>query len=178
MELGENLMRTRGYNAFSYQDISSELGIKNAAIHYYFPSKENLGTAIVKNNMLRFEGMVDNMRRRNFNEWQQMVTFLKIYVKSGREHKLCIIGSLGPEYNTLNESMRQELKNMSQFIMDWLTEILSSGQQHGLFAFKGEPKDRAMLIFTNLIASMQLMRILGKIDVKQMYQSILAELTP
>ena len=178
MELGENLMRTRGYNAFSYQDISSELGVKNAAIHYYFPSKENLGTAIVKNNKLRFEDMVDNMRRRNFNEWQQLVAFLKIYVKSGREHKLCIVGSLAPEYNTLNESMRLELKNMSQFIMDWLTNILDTGRTNGLFAYKGEPQDRAMLIFTSLIASMQLMRIFGKSDFKPVYQSILAELAP
>ncbi len=43
LELGENFIRTKGYNAFSYQDISSELGVKNAAIHYYFPSKENFG---------------------------------------------------------------------------------------------------------------------------------------
>ena len=39
LELGENLIRTKGYNAFSYQDISSKLGIKNAAVHYYFPTK-------------------------------------------------------------------------------------------------------------------------------------------
>jgi len=178
MELGENLIRTRGYNAFSYQDISSDLGIKNAAIHYYFPSKENLGTGIVKNNMLRFEEMVDNMRRRNFNEWQQLVTFMKIYVKSGRERKLCIVGSLGPEYNTLNESTRLELKNMSQFILDWLTSILESGRTNGLFDYKGEAPDRAMLIFTNLVASMQLMRILGKTDFKPIYQSILMDLKP
>ncbi|HKI87734.1 MAG TPA: TetR/AcrR family transcriptional regulator, partial [Draconibacterium sp.] len=65
LELGENLIRTRGYNAFSYQDISSELGIKNAAIHYYFPSKKNLGTSIVKTNIQRFEEMIDNMQSRS-----------------------------------------------------------------------------------------------------------------
>lgn len=44
LELGEELILTKGYNGFSYQDISTALGIKNAAIHYYFASKENLGT--------------------------------------------------------------------------------------------------------------------------------------
>jgi TetR/AcrR family transcriptional repressor of nem operon len=57
LELGEDLLLTKGYNAFSYQDISKELGIKNAAVHYYFPAKENLVTSIVKNNILRFEEM-------------------------------------------------------------------------------------------------------------------------
>ena len=87
IELGENLIRTKGYNAFSYQDISSELGIKNAAIHYYFPSKENLGTSIVKTNIQRFEEMAGNMNSRGFDEWHQLETFIKIYTKSHREQK-------------------------------------------------------------------------------------------
>ena len=82
LELGENLIRTKGYNAFSYQDISTELGIKNAAVHYYFPSKENLGTSIVKTNIQRFEEMIDNMHSRGFDEWQQLDTFIKIYINN------------------------------------------------------------------------------------------------
>ena len=36
--LAEELIRTKGYNAFSYADLSAPLQIKNAAIHYHFPS--------------------------------------------------------------------------------------------------------------------------------------------
>lgn len=85
IELGESLILTRGYNAFSYQDISRELGMKNAAIHYYFPSKANLGTSIVRTNIQRFEEMVENMETRGFSEWQQLESFVKIYIKSNRE---------------------------------------------------------------------------------------------
>jgi TetR/AcrR family transcriptional repressor of nem operon len=39
LDMAEDLLLTRGFNAFSYQHISSELGMKNAAIHYHYPKK-------------------------------------------------------------------------------------------------------------------------------------------
>jgi TetR/AcrR family transcriptional regulator, transcriptional repressor for nem operon len=178
LELGEQLILTKGYNAFSYQDISSELGIKNAAIHYYFPSKENLGIGIVKTNKLRFEEMIENLNSRQFDEWHQLETFMKIYVKSNREHKLCLIGSLGSDYNTLSESTKNELQKFTEFILDWLSQILNSGREKSIFAFNGEPKERALLILTNMVAGVQLARILDKNDFKSIYQSVLDDLKP
>ncbi len=178
IELGETLVRTKGYNAFSYQDISSELGIKNAAIHYYFPSKENLGTSIVRTNIQRFEEMVDNMHSRGFDEWQQLDTFIKIYVKSHREKKLCIVGSLGPDFNTLNETTKKELLKMTEMIIKWLTDILKSGNEKGIFIFSEEPQNKAIIIFSSLVASLQLSRIFGKLECISIYQAIMEGLRP
>lgn len=173
LELGENLIRTKGYNAFSYQDISTELGIKNAAVHYYFPSKENLGTSIVKTNIQRFEEMVDNMHSRGFDEWQQLDSFIKIYIKSHREQKLCLIGSLGPDFNTLSQSTQSELAKMTDTIHKWLTDILTAGKEKGVFAFSDEPHNRATQIFSTLVASLQLSRIVERIDYKSVCASVI-----
>ena len=178
LELGEYFIRTKGYNAFSYQDISTELGIKNAAIHYYFPSKENLGTSVVKTNIQRFDEMVDNMRSRKFDEWQQLETFIKIYVKSHREQKKCLIGSLSPDYNTLNETTKNELKRMIELIVRWLTELLEKGKTQNVFAFNDTPASKALSIFSSLVASLQISRIIDKMDYKSFYQSILDDLKP
>ncbi len=178
IELGENLIRTKGYNAFSYQDISTELGIKNAAVHYYFPTKENLGTSIVKTNIQRFEEMVDNMHSRGFDEWKQLDTFIKIYIKSHREQKLCIVGSLGPDFNTLNETTQIELVKMTEIILKWLTNILNSGKEKKVFVFNDEPKDKATVIFSSLVASLQLSRIMDKLDYKSICQAVVEDLKP
>lgn len=178
IELGENLIRTIGYNAFSYQDISSELGIKNAAVHYYFPSKENLGTSVVKTNIQRFEEMVDNMHSRGFDEMQQLETFIKIYIKSHREQKKCIVGSLGPDYKTLNETTRKELKRMVEIILHWLTNILEEGRSKNIFVFKDTAESKAFIIFSSLVASLQLTGVLDKVDYKNFHQSIIDDLKP
>lgn len=173
LELGENLIRTKGYNAFSYQDISSELGIKNAAVHYYFPSKENLATSIVKTNILRFEEMADNMNSRKFDAWQQLESFLKIYVKSHREQKKCIVGALSPDFYSLSETTQSELKRMIRLIIDWLTALLAFGIQHKVFNFKEDPATRAMVIFSSLVASLQLSVMMEEMDYKVFCQAIM-----
>ncbi len=178
IQLGESLILTKGYNAFSYQSISKELGIKNAAVHYYFPTKANLGTSIVRTSAQRFEEMVDNMNTMKFDEWKQLDTFIKIYIKSHRENKLCILGSMGPDFNTLNEVTQKELVKMTDMILTWLTSLLKNGRNNNIFNFKGEAKIKATIILSSLMASLQLSRILNDIDYKSICQALKDELKP
>jgi len=48
MDRAAQLLMSRGYNGFSYRDISSHLGVKNAAVHYHFPVKADLAVALVE----------------------------------------------------------------------------------------------------------------------------------
>jgi TetR/AcrR family transcriptional regulator, transcriptional repressor for nem operon len=178
IELGEEFILTKGYNGFSYQDISSVLGIKNAAIHYYFPNKENLGASILKTNIQRFEEMVENMQNRKFDEWKQLESFMKIYLKSNRENKICIIGSLGTDINTLPAPIHKELTKMIERIMEWMEKILDSGKEKGLFEFRISPQEQALRILGMLIAGLQLARILNKSTFRNIYQSIFEEISP
>ena len=47
MDRAAHLLMSRGFNGFSYRDISAHLGVKNAAIHYHFPAKKDLALALV-----------------------------------------------------------------------------------------------------------------------------------
>lgn len=178
LELGEELILTKGYNGFSYQDISTAMGIKNAAVHYYFPSKETLGTSILKTNIQRFEEMVENMKNRGFDEWHQLEAFMKLYLKCNRDSKICLIGSLGTDVNTLSEPMQQELQRMVDRILSWLGETLENGREKGLFQFRINANDQAIQILSSLVAGLQLARILGKQAFKSIHQSIWNEITP
>ena len=55
VRLAGELIRSIGYNAFSYADISQKLNIKNAAIHYYFPAKSDLGVEVIRENLEAFK---------------------------------------------------------------------------------------------------------------------------
>ena len=48
LDSAERLIQSQGYSAISYQDISNQVGIRKASIHYYFPSKGDLAAAVVK----------------------------------------------------------------------------------------------------------------------------------
>src|ERR1700737_5614654 len=42
LDHAQALLMTRGYNGFSYRDLSALVGVKTSSIHYYFPSKDDL----------------------------------------------------------------------------------------------------------------------------------------
>jgi TetR/AcrR family transcriptional repressor of nem operon len=49
IRIGKELIKLYGYNAFSYADISKQLNMKNAAVHYHFRGKEDLLAGILEN---------------------------------------------------------------------------------------------------------------------------------
>ena len=46
LDTAQALAQVRGYNGFSYADISAELAITKPSIHYHVPSKADLAEAI------------------------------------------------------------------------------------------------------------------------------------
>ncbi len=51
----EFLVRTRGYAGFSYGDLATAIGISRASIHHHFPSKEDLGAALIESYTERYD---------------------------------------------------------------------------------------------------------------------------
>src|SRR5271167_2757692 len=47
LDVAERLVQVRGFNAFSYADVSRELGLSTAALHYHFAGKAELGEALI-----------------------------------------------------------------------------------------------------------------------------------
>jgi TetR/AcrR family transcriptional repressor of nem operon len=48
LDVGPKLIQTRGYTAMSFQDIGVQVGIKKPSVIHHFPSKADLGVAIIQ----------------------------------------------------------------------------------------------------------------------------------
>lgn len=48
LDCAQTLIQKRGYNGFSYADISSTVGIRKASIHHHFSTKVDLAVAVVE----------------------------------------------------------------------------------------------------------------------------------
>ena len=55
LDVAEKLVEVRGFNGFSYADVSREMNITTAALHYHFASKADLGTALIARYTSRFD---------------------------------------------------------------------------------------------------------------------------
>ena len=160
LDLAEELLLSRGFNAFSYQHIAKELGMKPAAIHYHYASKEALGTAILARRRARLRKWCEQPDISELTPLGQLEALLAIYeMHVANDQRLCVFGSLAAEFNTVPESMRAELRAYTSALSRWLTEVLAAGRAAGELQFVGEPAAKAAQVLTTLTGALQVARV-------------------
>lgn len=162
LDLAESFLQDRGFNGFSYAHIAAELGVKNAAIHYHFPTKEELGCAVIQRYRDRFKLWVNNARVKDLPPEKKLDWFFNIYTDTRADHgKVCLAGSLETEFNSLPDSLRRQTEALTEELLSWLQSTLTAGRETGVFHFGGEPADKAALILASLQGALQMARALG-----------------
>lgn len=171
IRLAGELIRSIGYNSFSYADIAKQLNIKNAAIHYYFPSKADLGVEVIRQNRTTFNDYTQNWNRLDYR--QQFISYLHMHDSFINNYWVCIVGSLAPSYDTLPENMQKELQHLVNTIIDWLTNLLNEGRMNNVFSFKEPPQTKAYMIHSALLSSLQMNKVLKNDVYKSIQEGLL-----
>jgi AcrR family transcriptional regulator len=162
LNLAESLLQDKGFNGFSYAHIASELNVKNAAIHYHFPTKEDLSVAVIKRYRERFKLWINNTRVKDLSHDDKLDWFFSIYANFRADKgKVCLVGSLEAEFNSIPEGLQGEVQALHKEMLDWLKVTLSEGRDAGAFAFNGEPANKAAMIMSTMQGGLQMARALG-----------------
>ncbi|MBX3036464.1 MAG: TetR/AcrR family transcriptional regulator [Anaerolineales bacterium] len=162
LNLAESLLQDKGFNGFSYADISSQLGVKNAAIHYHFPSKEDLACAVIQRYRERFKLWINNSRVKDLSPEEKLNWFFSIYSNFRADNgKVCLVGSLEAEFNSIPEGLRKEVEGLNKEMLVWLEATLNEGKEAGVFQFNGTPASKAALIYSSVQGALQMARALG-----------------
>lgn len=174
IQLADQLIREKGYNAFSFYDISRSVGIKTASIHYHFPVKSDLGIAVIEEHIHSLEQVRE--RFKNKSPLEQLDKLLSIYTDVKNEHQICLVGALATDYYTLDETVQERLKAFSAAMLDWVGNFLEAGRAGHVFHFEGSPRTKAIMIITNMLAIVQLSRLTGDKDFNAVKRTIKQEL--
>lgn len=172
----KDLILKVGYNAFSFTDISTPLGIKNAAIHYHFPGKEALGCAVIRQEHEKVIQWKDEVS--TLDPWKKLNKFFAIYDNNMVHNRICMVGSISSDLYAVPESMREYLHSMVVDINQWLTELLEEGRAAGAFQFNGPAEGKAAVVVTSLAAGLQIARVLGPEKFEQIKNQIKLDITP
>ncbi len=160
LDLAENLLLERGYNAFSYQHIARELGVKPAAVHYHFPSKDDLGTAIIARQLRRLRKWRDLPRVADLPPREQFEALLAVYDSHlGHDRRVCLFGALAADFRTLPAPMQAELRTFNRELTEWLAQVLAVGRATGSLRFVGSPAAKATQVLTTLAGALQVARV-------------------
>jgi TetR/AcrR family transcriptional repressor of nem operon len=162
LDLAESFLQERGFNGFSYAHIAKVLDVKNAAIHYHFPSKEALACAVIQRYRDRFQLWINNSRIKDLSPQEKLDWFFSIYTNTRADNgKVCLAGSLETEFKSLPESVRGQTEALTRELLAWLQATLEEGREAGVFHFSGDAASKAALILSSLQGGLQMARALG-----------------
>ncbi|MEW5847539.1 MAG: TetR/AcrR family transcriptional regulator [Myxococcota bacterium] len=161
LKTASNMLQLRGFNGFSYGHIAEVLGVKAAAVHYHFPSKTDLGLALIARYRERYGRWMKDAQGLSARE--RLEGYITIYSRFLQEGaKACPAGVLQAEYQAIPEEMQRETRRMVQEIHRWLTDVLEDGRRKSEFAFNGDGSDKATVVMATLQGALQGARALGK----------------
>jgi len=96
MDLAEAHIRNAGYGGFSFRDLATEIGIKSASVHHYFPTKATMTAAVARRYGDRFLAAV--ARRPNERAKDAISGYRSAFRAAlDRDGRMCLCGVLGAE---------------------------------------------------------------------------------
>lgn len=127
----ESLLRTRGYAAFSYADLAKNIGITKASIHHHFPTKENLGIAIVESYIFRFSNTLEDLNKELPLASERLTAFAQFFQQSSSCGMLPLCGALAADLSALPNSLQELTKKFFEIHLAWLETNIELGQAQG-----------------------------------------------
>lgn len=179
LDAAEELLQRRGYNAFSYHHIAVQIGIRNAAIHYHFPAKEDLGIELVRRFRTQFSEWIVSQEAASDDPWALLDAYFEFYIdylEAGG--KVCFSGMLGAEFHAIPDGMREEARQTMEAIYLWLISVLERGAAAGRIRFSGAAEAKALELGAALQGGLQVARVAGAHRFHQIVAQLRHELGP
>ncbi|HVZ05695.1 TetR/AcrR family transcriptional regulator [Hyphomicrobium sp.] len=146
----EILVRTKGYAAFSYADLSDRIGIRKASIHHHFPTKEGLGNALIDSYLDRFTNELDALSAKRADTKSKLLTYGDFFAGSLRDGLMPLCGALAADVAYLPVSMQQRVKKFFEIHTEWLEATLREGVAQDQLHLNSSPRKSALLLLSTL----------------------------
>jgi TetR/AcrR family transcriptional repressor of nem operon len=158
LDIAERLVQVRGFNAFSYADVSKALGIKKASLHHHFATKTDLGVALVRRYRRAFLDSLGEIEAESDSALERLERYVELYRSVLRRRRMCMCGMLAADVATLPSAMRESVAGFFSENEAWLTRVLLEGRKQGELRFSGSAASMASFFVSSLEGAMLLAR--------------------
>ena len=159
LDVAQEFLQTRGYNAFSFRDLADRVRIKTASIHYYFPTKAELCRALITRQREQVAGALAAIDAMGLDACGKLERYADVFSGTlAAGNRMCLCGMLAADYATLEPDIVRDLRLSLIDHEIWLADVLEAGQAAGLLQFEGLARDEARALLAALEGSMLLAR--------------------
>jgi TetR/AcrR family transcriptional repressor of nem operon len=161
LDVAERLVQSRGFNAFSYADVASELAVTKASLHYHYPGKAELGEALIGRYAQRFGEALKAIDEQGGDAAARLAAYAAIYGDVLRSERMCLCGMLAADYETLPPPMQAAVIRFFDENIAWLAAVIEQGAREGTLRPSGSPAEAAQALLGGLEGAMLVARPYG-----------------
>ena len=161
LDAAQDLIQTRSFHGFSFQDVADRVGIRKASLYHHFDSKDAVALAVleraadwVRTHLAKGDGEDPAARLERYFEM-----FRDIH---GKGERMCPGGSFASVFGGISSSVQSALHRFTKLHLDLLESIIREGAERGQFQIKDQrPRDVAMQIFAGAQGALMIGRLTG-----------------
>ncbi len=163
LSTAEGLVRSRGYAGFSFADLTEEAGIRKPSIHHHFPTKEDLGVALVDEYTDRFDARLLDIENTTLNALSQLTAYADLYLEGLRDDRACLCAMLASDHALTPKRVQIGVAAFFEANRSWLESVIVSGQRAGVIDRGSDPADEARAFHAAVVGAMFAARTSGRI---------------
>lgn len=157
----QQFVQQRGYNGFSYADIANEVGIRKASLHHHFPTKTDLGLALIERYAADFDDALQSIDAAKIKADTRLLRYVALYRATLEADRMCLCGMLATEALTFDSAILPKLKQFFERNVEWLSAVLNAGRDDARFQFSGAATDHAHAFLAALQGALMMARATG-----------------
>ncbi len=161
LDVAENLIQSVGVNAMSYKHISEAVGIRKASIHHHFPKKDDLVDELLHRCQNSYGANYTCIVEGKGSAPEKLRNLAGVFKNGLKSKKLCMIGSISTDKNTLQDNSCKILENTIAKTVTIFSKVFEQGRDEKSLQFAGEPADAAYSFLTFLVGTQIVARANG-----------------
>jgi TetR/AcrR family transcriptional regulator, transcriptional repressor for nem operon len=123
LSVARNLIQTRSYLGFSFQDVADEVGIRKPSLYHHFPTKESLGVEVL------------HEATHAFRKWaaatsptaaRKLSAYFELYRWNLAGLAMCPAGALAPGWDCIEPKLRRAVRSLRDEQIRWLSGVFSA----------------------------------------------------
>lgn len=125
LHAAERRVRASGFAEMSFRDVATDVGVKSASVHYHFPTKADLGVAIVADYAKRFSQALDRIDTTDalaaFDAYAALYDVALVV-----DEAICLCAIMGAESIGLPQPVNDQTRAFFQVNLTWLEQLFKA----------------------------------------------------
>jgi TetR/AcrR family transcriptional repressor of nem operon len=124
LNVTRNLIQTRSYLGFSFQDVADQVGIRKPSLYHHFRTKEDLGVEVLNGATHAFRVWAAATSSTAALKLSAYFNLYRCDLRAGLA--MCPAGALAPGWDCIEPKLQSAVRSLRDEQVQWLSSVFST----------------------------------------------------